>query len=85
MDAWSKPNVGMYHRAMARSTLKTVIIEAPPERVFAVLRDIERWPEWTATMTSVRRFAERSVRRRQQRSGSPAQAARRGMAGYGAR
>ena len=56
MDAWSKPNVGMYHRAMARSTLKTVIIEAPPEKVFAVLCDVERWPEWTSTMISVRRL-----------------------------
>jgi len=56
MDAWSKPNVSMYHRAMARSTLKTVIIEAPPEKVFAVLCDVERWPEWTSTMISVRRL-----------------------------
>jgi uncharacterized membrane protein len=34
----------------------SVDIDAPPEKVFAVLCDVERWPEWTSTMTSVQRI-----------------------------
>ena len=39
---------------MEQST--TIDVEAPVERVWAVLSDVERWPEWASTVTSVRRI-----------------------------
>jgi uncharacterized membrane protein len=39
-----------------RKTVSVIVnIDAPPERVFAILCDVERWPEWTATVTHVQR------------------------------
>lgn len=34
----------------------SIHIEAPPAVVWAVTEDVERWPEWTPTVTAVRRL-----------------------------
>jgi hypothetical protein len=39
-------------------TEHTAHIEAPPAVVWGVTADVERWPEWTPTVTSVKRLSD---------------------------
>lgn len=39
-----------------RSFSNTVDIAAPSDRVWRIMVDVERWPEWTRSMTTVRRL-----------------------------
>ena len=41
---------------MAIHIERTVSINASPERVWSVMMDVERWPEWTESMKSVERL-----------------------------
>jgi uncharacterized membrane protein len=41
---------------MMRHFTKTIEIAAPPERIWPVMTDIERWPEWTPSVTSIKKL-----------------------------
>jgi|SRR5581483_7364016 len=39
-----------------RHICTTIDIQAPPDRIWTALRDIEHWSEWTPTVRSIRRL-----------------------------
>jgi uncharacterized protein YndB with AHSA1/START domain len=56
-------------------TTETITIDAPPAVVWAVYTDIERWSEWTASVTTARldhtARSRSAVERRSSNLGSP--------------
>src|SRR5437899_3116394 len=43
---------------MPRHIERTIHINAPPDAVWAVMTDVERWPEWTKSEKSVERLED---------------------------
>ena len=39
----------------------TTEVDAPPEVVFAVMSEVDRWPEWTPTVTRIERLGDAGV------------------------
>ena len=39
-----------------RSFTKTIQIDAAPDLVWKVMTDVERWPDWTASITTLKRL-----------------------------
>ncbi len=52
----------------------TVDIAAGPERVWEVMTDFKRWPEWTASVTSIEQLGEGEMGWRRAASRSAANA-----------
>ena len=40
----------------------TIDVAAPPSRVWEIVRDVERWHEWTASITSIKRVDQGPLR-----------------------
>lgn len=40
----------------------SIDIQAPPDRVWAIMSDVRRWHEWTASITSIKRLDEGPLR-----------------------
>jgi uncharacterized membrane protein len=41
-----------------RTFIKEIDVAAPPSRVWEVMSDLDRWPEWTRSVSSVKRLGD---------------------------
>ena len=42
-----------------RTFIEEIDVAAPPERVWEVMSDLDRWPEWTQSVSSVKRLGDK--------------------------
>jgi carbon monoxide dehydrogenase subunit G len=47
-----------YYAAMTVEHEETVRVDVPPDKVWAVYADVERWPEWTPVMQKIERLED---------------------------
>jgi hypothetical protein len=61
MDSFRREETNCHHyQSMKRFSISTDIA-APPTRVWQVMSDVDRWHEWTASITSVKRLGDRPL------------------------
>ena len=64
-------------------TVERFFTSATPERIWAILADVERWREWTPTVLSIEPLTAGGLRMGAKYRVTPAEAAADGVRGHG--